>query len=121
MKRRELLNYEGTAATAPLEKLGETIPAAVFQSEVAAWAERIGVAPKEVQLRAMKCKWASCSKKGRLTFDPEVLRLPAAIRAEIIVHELLHLKIPNHGPLFKAMLKAYLARYGMNCRTTGGV
>ncbi|BAF60881.1 hypothetical protein PTH_2700 [Pelotomaculum thermopropionicum SI] len=27
------------------------------------------------------------------------------------MHELLHLKIPNHGPLFKALLKGYLAKY----------
>jgi hypothetical protein len=37
------------------------------------------------------------------------LRQPAAFRREVIVHELLHLKVPNHGPLFKALLKAYLA------------
>lgn len=27
---------------------------------------------------------------------------------EVLVHELLHLKVPNHGRLFKALLKAYL-------------
>jgi hypothetical protein len=30
-------------------------------------------------------------------------------RKEIIIHELLHLKVPNHGKLFKALLKAYMA------------
>lgn len=103
--------YEPAAALAPLEKLEEVIPEAVFRAEVAAWAGRIGVEPKQVQLRAMKHKWASCSSKGRLSFDPALLQQSAAFRAEVIVHELLHLKIPNHGPLFKAMLKGYLARY----------
>ena len=28
------------------------------------------------------------------------------------MHELLHSKIPNHGPLFKAMARGFLARYG---------
>jgi len=28
---------------------------------------------------------------------------------EVIVHELLHLKVPNHGKVFRALLKAYLA------------
>jgi hypothetical protein len=37
---------------------------------------------------------------------------PASFRAEVIVHELLHLKIPNHGKLFKALLKAHLADAG---------
>jgi len=67
------------------------------------------VIPREIHLRPMKRKWASCSSRGRLTFDTDLLRQPAAFRREVIVHELLHLKVPNHGPLFKALLKAYLA------------
>ena len=47
--------------------------------------------------------------RGRLTFDADLLRQPATFRREAIGHELLHLKVPNHGPLFKALLKAYLA------------
>ena len=97
---------------ASLDELEEVIPEVVFREEVATWARRIGVEPKQVQLRAMKNKWASCSSKGRLTVDPELLKNPAAFRAEVIVHELLHLKIPNHGPLFKAVLRSYLARFG---------
>ncbi|MFQ3684915.1 YgjP-like metallopeptidase domain-containing protein, partial [Roseiflexus sp.] len=33
-----------------------------------------------------------------------------ARRAEVIVHELLHLKVPNHGRLFRALLKSYLSK-----------
>jgi len=40
-----------------------------------------------------------------------LLKQPAAFRAEVIIHELLHLKIPNHGPLFKAVLRSYLTKY----------
>lgn len=93
------------------QPLEETVPIEVFRSEVMAWAKRIGVTPKEIRIRPMKRKWASCSSRGRLTFDPELLRQPAQKRAEVIVHELLHLKVPNHGPLFKALLKAFLAEY----------
>jgi predicted metal-dependent hydrolase len=57
----------------------------------------------------MKRKWASCSSRGRLTFDADLLRQPAERRAEVIVHELLHLRVPNHGPLFRALLRAYLS------------
>lgn len=91
----------------PLE---EAVPVELFKAEVLAWARRIGVEPKEIHIRPMKHKWASCSSKGRLTFDQELLRQPAAFRAEAIVHELLHLKVPNHGKLFHALLKAYLAK-----------
>lgn len=91
----------------PLE---ETVPAEVFKAEVHAWAQRIGAAPTEIRLRPMKRKWASCSSKGRLTFNTELLRERAAFRAKVIVHELLHLQVPNHGRLHKALLRAWLSQ-----------
>jgi predicted metal-dependent hydrolase len=90
----------------PLE---EAVPVDLFKAEVQVWAQRLEVTPREIYLRPMKRKWASCSSRGRLTFDTGLLRQPATFRREVIVHELLHLKVPNHGPLFKALLKAYLA------------
>lgn len=36
-------------------------------------------------------------------------RRPAEFRARVIVEELLHLKVPNHGKSCKALLKSYLA------------
>ncbi len=85
------------------------MPLEVFKAEVSAWAKKIGVEVKQVHVRPMSKKWASCSSKGRLTFNTALLEEPAAFRREVIVHELLHLKVPNHGKVFKALLKAYLA------------
>lgn len=92
------------------DTLEQTIPAQVFKGEVLSWAKRIGVEPKEIRLRLMKNKWASCSSNGRLTFNSEILSQPAAFRGEAIVHELLHLKVPNHGKLFKNLMKAFLSQ-----------
>jgi predicted metal-dependent hydrolase len=91
--------------------LAEAVARDILVAEVWAWARRIGVADRvrEIHIRPMKRKWASCSSRGRLTFDVALLHQPAPFRREVIVHELLHLKVPNHGPLFKALLKAYLA------------
>lgn len=91
--------------------LAEAVARDTLIAEVWAWARRIGVAERirDIHIRPMKRKWASCSSRGRLTFDTALLHQPAAFRREVIVHELLHLKVPNHGPLFKALLKAYLA------------
>jgi len=100
VNKDELLSWE------PLE---ESVPRDLFLAEVCTWARRIGVEPHDVRLRAMVRKWASCSSKGNLTFDTGLLRQPATFRAEAIVHELLHLKVPNHGQLFTALLKSYLA------------
>jgi len=93
------------------DTLENTIPVQVFRAEVMAWANRIGVEPKEIRIRLMKNKWASCSSNGRLTFNSEILSEPAAFRKEAIVHELLHLTIPNHNKLFKSLMRAYLKKY----------
>ncbi|HAA81423.1 MAG: hypothetical protein PWQ34_1963 [Caldanaerobacter sp.] len=91
--------------------LEEAIPPDIFKSEVLTWAKRIGVTPKEIHIRPMKRKWGSCSSTGRLTFNTELLKQPAEFRREVIVHELLHLKVPNHGRLFRALLQGYIEKY----------
>jgi len=83
-----------------------------FKEEVIRWAKKIGVEPKEIQLRKMKRKWASCSSRGRLTFDYALLKEPQEKRNQIIVHELLHLKYPNHGKMFTLLLNTYLKKGG---------
>ena len=81
----------------------------ILKAEVACWAERIGVQPREIHVRPMTRKWASCSSSGRLTFDTGLLREPALFRTHVIVHELVHLKVPNHGKLFRNLVRAYLS------------
>ncbi|MCX7983209.1 MAG: M48 family metallopeptidase [Syntrophales bacterium] len=90
------------------QPLEQAVPVDLFLAEVKEWAERLGVAPAEIRIQPMKRKWASCSSRGRLTFDTELLHQPAEFRRGVIVHELLHLKVPNHGRLFRALLRAYL-------------
>lgn len=94
----------------PSEPLAEPITVEAFKAEVMAWAKKIGVEPAEIHVRPMKRKWASCSSRGRVTFDRDLLDEPEAIRTDVIVHELVHLKVPNHGHLFHAFVRAYQAQ-----------
>lgn len=79
-----------------------------FRAEVAAWAIKLKVAPAQVRVQAMTRKWASCSTTGRITFSRDLLRRPRLFRDYVIAHELLHLRIPNHGKLFRTTLALYL-------------
>src|SRR4051812_46421609 len=92
-----------------LSQLEEHVAVDIFKAEVRCWADRIGVEPKEIHVRDMTRKWASCSSRGRLTFDIDLLQEPVAFRSEVVVHELVHLKVPNHGRLFRSLVKSYLA------------
>jgi predicted metal-dependent hydrolase len=93
---------------APSEPAVAALPREEFTAEVRSWAAKLEVEPLEIRITDMRRKWASCSTRGRLTFAADLLSQPEPFRREVIVHELLHLRIPNHGPLFRALLSAYL-------------
>ena len=72
------------------------------------WAARLNVRSPQVQVRAMTTKWASISTRGRLTLNAELLGLPRGLGEYVVLHELVHLLIPNHGLVFKLYLDAYM-------------
>lgn len=86
----------------------EWIDSEKFKSIISKWAEKIEVKPKEIHLRLMRNKWASLSENGRLTFNTELLEMKKQFCDYVIVHELLHIKVPNHGKLFKSLMFAFL-------------
>jgi hypothetical protein len=90
-------------------KQSNSVEAALaFKERVHAWAVKVRVKPKQVRLQAMKRKWASCSTEGRVTFSLDVLDEASSFQDYVIVHELIHLKVPNHGRLFSSLLSAHL-------------
>jgi predicted metal-dependent hydrolase len=94
---------------APSTPLATPITRLQLEVEVMAWAKRLEVDSFEIRIRPMPRKWASCSARGRITLDVDLLGQPEPFRREVILHELLHLKVPNHGPLFRALLSTYLS------------
>ena len=72
------------------------------------WASRIGVPLRQMHLRSMHTKWASISTAGRLTLNTDLLGLPPDLGELVIVHELVHLLMPNHGRVWKSFMSAYL-------------
>ncbi len=80
----------------------------VFKTRTREWAARLDVSIRSITLRPMARKWASCSTTGRLTFDSQVANLPPELQDYVIVHELLHFSMPNHGRLWKSLMTAHL-------------
>jgi predicted metal-dependent hydrolase len=79
-----------------------------FKECARAWAKKIRVTPARIQVQRMSQKWASCSPGGVVTFSTDLLGENRAFGEAVIVHELIHLKVPNHGPVFRSLLTAYL-------------
>jgi hypothetical protein len=82
-----------------------------FTQRVRDWAERLDLHVRAITVRRMRNKWASCSTAGRLTFDETLLAQPHDLQDYVIVHELLHVAVPNHGKLWKSLMRAHLGDY----------
>jgi predicted metal-dependent hydrolase len=63
-----------------------------------------GFKPESLSIRSMKSRWGSCSGKGRITLNSELIRLPDLYIEYVIAHELCHLKHHNHGSGFYNLL-----------------
>ena len=48
---------------------------------------------------------------GRLTFDASLLGLRDELQDYVIVHDLLHFHVPNHGKLWKSLMRAHLGNH----------
>ena len=83
----------------------------ILKDQVDRWASRIGVRPLRVQIQHMTKKWASCSPSGRICLSKDLLREDRAFQQVVVVHELLHLRVHNHGKLFKSLMSAYLPEW----------
>lgn len=82
-----------------------------FKQRVRQWAEKLDVQVIWLGVRPMRNKWASCSTAGHLNFNDELLSLDAEIWDYVIVHELLHFFVPNHGKLWKSLMRVHLGDY----------
>ena len=85
-----------------------------FKERVLEWAEKLGIKAKSLAVRPMQNKWASCSTAGNLNFNAELLWLDREVGDYVIVHELLHFFVPNHGRLWKSLMRAHLGDYELS-------
>lgn len=81
---------------------------ALFTARVDFWltecrALSLPKAPK-LLVRPMTKRWGSCSKKGTITLNVDLVKVPLMYIDYVIVHELCHMKIHNHSAAFYRLL-----------------
>jgi predicted metal-dependent hydrolase len=82
-----------------------------FKRHVQEWADKLGVKVGSLTVRPMRNKWASCSTAGSLSFNDELLSVDRETVDYVIVHELLHFRVPNHGRLWKSLMRVHLGDF----------
>lgn len=75
------------------------------QKMIGVWAPRLQVPPPRLFVQHMKTRWGSCnSQSGSIRINTEIAKKPQECLEYIVVHELAHLREPNHGPRFTGIL-----------------
>ncbi len=78
-----------------LKKITERVP--FFENQ-------IQVQSKSISIKNYKSRWGSCSSKGDLIFNWQIIAFEKILFDYVIAHEICHLKEMNHSPKFYAWL-----------------
>jgi len=87
------------------EKGKECIP-----NRVAYFKKKLGVKPRTIRVMDLRNRWASQSKKG-VNFHWKLMLAPRRIIDYIVVHELAHMRIPDHSQEFWELVESVMSNY----------
>lgn len=70
--------------------------------------DKVGLQCSAYRIRKMTSRWGSCNTKTKgITLALNLAKHPLECLDYVIIHELLHLSIPNHGSEYKALLSRH--------------
>ncbi len=75
-----------------------------LKEDCAYFAALLGVYPSSIRIRNYRSRWGSCSSKGELIFNWQIITFPEHLFKYVVAHELCHLKEMNHSPRFYNLL-----------------
>ncbi len=74
------------------------------------WENQLGVISKEWKIKKMKTKWGSCNQDARrVWFNLELAKVDDYCIDYVVMHELAHLKVRNHGKQFIQILNTNMS------------
>jgi predicted metal-dependent hydrolase len=80
--------------------------ARLFLERVAHYAPLLGVTPAEVKLSSARTQWGSCTARGTVHLNWQLIKLPLRLIDYVVVHELSHLIELNHSAAFWEVVKS---------------
>ena len=94
-----------------LEPLMRACSARELPPRLLAFAARYGLAVTRVTVRSQRSRWGSCSRDGNIALNWRLLQMPPAVCDYVLLHELMHLRQPNHSAKFWAEVEAVCPDY----------
>ena len=71
------------------------------------WEQITGMRAVSVSVRYMTSRWGSCTYDNRISVNAFIAELPRECLDYLIVHELIHTAVKNHGKAFYEALERY--------------
>ena len=71
----------------------------------------IGVKSNKLLFGQYKSKWGSCNSKKTISYDWRIIMAPFEVIHYLIIHELCHIKFPNHSIYFWKYVEKYMINY----------
>jgi hypothetical protein len=81
---------------------------ALLPGRLAELAARYGFTYNRVTIKHNATNWGSCSTKGNINLNLNIVRLPKVLQDYVLLHELCHLRHPDHGHGFHLLLEHLL-------------
>ena len=82
-----------------------------LKERVEKYKNKIGKEPNSIKIKNHKSRWGSCSNLNNLNFNWKIIMAPMSVIDYIVVHELAHLKYPNHSRDFWGLVEAIIPDY----------
>ena len=70
-----------------------------------------GLTVTRVTVRNQRSRWGSCGRDGHITVNWRLVRMPAAVRDYVLIHELMHLRRMDHSPAYWTLVAAACPGY----------
>jgi len=70
-----------------------------------------GYTPKSIRITDARQRWGSCTSTGGLNFSWRLIQAPLEIVDYVIVHELVHLRQPDHSKKFWSKVEEIMPDY----------
>lgn len=77
-------------------------------TRLAELAKQHGFKYTKVSIRSQRTRWGSCSSRGTISLNIKLAALPPDLTDYILLHELVHTRVPNHSPKFWKELDKYV-------------
>lgn len=84
-------------------------------------AVRYGFSYNKVTIKHNATNWGSCSTKGNINLNLNIVRLPRILQDYVLLHELCHLRHLDHGHAFHLLLEHVLTDNLMNLMGDAGL